>query len=167
MKILKSARLRTILSVCLCTLTWTLPAFTEVKKEAFKRTSMPPFRQKVHSMTAARELGARLFSDPRLSRYGEVSCQSFHRPEFGWVDGHPRSIEKGSRRSMPLWNLAWDNLFTWNGRAGSIAAQSILAATAPLGMNADLVSAAATLKSDTDLAGRLPPRLDLQWTGAS
>lgn len=55
---------------------------------------------------------------------------------------------------MPLWNLAWDNLFTWNGRAGSIAAQSILAATAPLGMNADLVSAAATLKSDTDLAGR-------------
>jgi len=128
----------------------TPPVFHKID---FLRTpTLPPTRQKFPSESATRELGKILFNDPRLSHSGKLSCQSCHMPEFGWVDGKPRSIEQGSRRSMPLWNLAWDNRFTWSGRAGSIASQSILAATAQLGMNSDLESASRVYAADPKLA---------------
>jgi cytochrome c peroxidase len=121
-------------------------------RHQFAREELPAFRVKLKSQSAAEELGKKLFEDKRFSRFGELSCQSCHLPEFGWVDGKRRSIENNSRRSMPLWNLAWDRSFTWSGRAGSIASQAVLAATAPPGMNADLGQYVHTVAADPRLA---------------
>lgn len=121
-------------------------------RRQFAREQLPEFRVKLHSQRATEALGQKLFEDKRLSRFGALSCQSCHALEFGWVDGKPRSIENNSRRSMPLWNLAWDQHFTWSGRAGSIASQAVLAATAPPGMNADVGQYVHTIQVDPQLA---------------
>jgi cytochrome c peroxidase len=83
------------------------------------------------------ELGRTLFFDPRLSRSGLMSCATCHNPSLHWTDGLTSSIENSSRKSMSLYNLAWDNGFTWRGGPGSITSQAVLALGAPTGMNAD------------------------------
>ncbi len=76
------------------------------------------------------ELGARLFSDTRLSRTGEVSCASCHHTEKAFTDGLARSVGVGGRvgdkNSMPLFNLAWKEKFFWDGRAPSLRAQVLM-----------------------------------------
>ena len=51
----------------------------------------PPLIPTDNPSTAAKEaLGARLFNDPRLSRSGDLSCASCHRPELFFTDGLAR-----------------------------------------------------------------------------
>ena len=66
-------------------------------------------------------LGQKLFFDTRLSGNNTQSCASCHQPEYAFanggkavsvgIDGKP-----GIRRAMPLFNLAWQSAFTWDGR---------------------------------------------------
>jgi cytochrome c peroxidase len=79
-------------------------------------------------------LGRRLFFDQRLSRSGSISCATCHDPKRFWTDGLPQSIEGNSRRSMSLYNLAWDSRFTWRGETGTLMSQSIQAFSAGKGM---------------------------------
>jgi cytochrome c peroxidase len=107
--------------------------------EEFKRPVDIPTRgtESISSeqLTLLRELGRTLFFDPRLSRSGLMSCATCHNPSLHWTDGLKASVENASRRSMCLYNLAWDRGFTWRGGPGSVMSQSILALTAPTGMN--------------------------------
>ncbi len=82
-----------------------------------------------------RELGRLLFFDPRLSASGLMSCATCHNPSLHWTDGLKSSVEKVMRRSMSLYNLAWDTSFTWRGGPGTITSQGIIAISAPRGMN--------------------------------
>lgn len=72
-------------------------------------------------------LGERLFSDPKLSRSGQIACASCHDRELAWGDG--RSVPFGhdrqpGRRNTP--SIAMAGLMTplfWDGRATSLEAQ--------------------------------------------
>jgi cytochrome c peroxidase len=73
-------------------------------------------------------LGNALFSDVRLSESGTRACATCHQPARAFADGlaQPRGIDGSAlpRNTPALWNLAWSALYTWDGRAGSLEAQS-------------------------------------------
>ncbi len=117
----------------------------------YRRDLQIPFRkQPGANIAAAIELGRKLFFEKRISTSGKLSCASCHMPEKYWTDGLAQSSEGNSRRSMALFNLAWDGLYTWHGRAGTLMSQSILAMTAPRGMGANMLDAAKRLSADSD-----------------
>ncbi len=106
----------------------------------YTREGNPPLREPrwEDRRKKLEKLGAQLFFDPRLSDSGQMSCSTCHNPVFHWTDRLPVSTENASRRSMSLYNLAWDKSYLWNGRAGSLMQQAILALTATKGMHAVL-----------------------------
>jgi hypothetical protein len=65
-------------------------------------------------------LGRKLFFDPILSRNGTISCGSCHHPTEAFSDqGNVLSVgidaQTGHRNSPPLFNLAWQPAFMWDG----------------------------------------------------
>lgn len=74
------------------------------------------------------DLGRHLFYDPVLSKNGDMSCATCHRQEKAFSDA-PNTFTKGNndvltnRNTMPLFNLAWNSTFFWDGRASSIEEQ--------------------------------------------
>lgn len=75
-------------------------------------------------------LGRRLFHEKQLSRDGSISCASCH--QSGAALGDPRRFSKGvegrmgDRNGMPLFNLAWKQLFFWDGRAKGLRNQVLV-----------------------------------------
>lgn len=73
------------------------------------------------------DLGRYLFFDPLLSSDGSVSCASCHDPARGFTDGNAVSTGVGGvtgLRSAPsLWNVAYLDVFFWDGRAQSLEEQ--------------------------------------------
>ena len=84
-------------------------------------------------------LGRQLFYDPILSRNRNVSCASCHKQENAFSD--PSKLSEGthgelsSRHSMALFNLAWQPLFFWDGRAPSLEQQAFGPVANPLEMD--------------------------------
>jgi cytochrome c peroxidase len=90
--------------------------------------------------TAARvALGKKLFNDTRLSRTGEVSCASCHVKERAFADPRPLSVgvegRIGTRNAPPLFNLAWNTSFFWDGGTKTLEQQTIGPITNPLEMD--------------------------------
>jgi cytochrome c peroxidase len=87
-------------------------------------------------------LGRLLFYDPLLSVNRQQSCASCHQQELGFTDGLPRSVgthgDEVARNSMPLFNLAWNEAFMWDGRAPSLEAQIRIPLTHPKEMDRDV-----------------------------
>jgi cytochrome c peroxidase len=84
-------------------------------------------------MTAGKiALGQQLFFDPRLSRNGDMSCESCHVPEKGWTDGVPFSTKwdgsLNTRHSPTLYGVAYYPELYWDGRATAGLEQQISAA---------------------------------------
>jgi cytochrome c peroxidase len=76
----------------------------------------------------AAELGRHLFHDTRLSGDGSLSCASCHRQEAAFSDPPNRTStgihgSSGTRNTMPLFNLAWNNDFFWDGRVTTLEEQ--------------------------------------------
>jgi cytochrome c peroxidase len=84
------------------------------------------------------ELGYQLFFDPILSGDKTTACASCHHPDYGMADGLPRGVGVGGRglgamrrgtgrelqRNTPsLFNVAYNSLLFWDGRAGSLEEQ--------------------------------------------
>lgn len=103
---------------------------------------IPVREQATTDRVAAIELGKNLFFDTRLSHDGKMACVTCHNPQKHWVDGLAQSSEGNSRRSMALFNLAWDSCFTWHCEAGSLMSQAVMAMSAPKGMAANVGHAA-------------------------
>jgi cytochrome c peroxidase len=80
-----------------------------------------------------------LFFDPRLSGSNFIACASCHNPGFSWSDPLPKAIGHGmnelGRRTPSILNLAWGELYFWDGRAESLEAQAMGPITAPGEMN--------------------------------
>ena len=77
-------------------------------------------------------LGQRLFSDRRLSKDGSISCASCHQPALGFSDAGRKASRGvggrvGTRRAMPLTNLAWASHFAWDGKQARIRDQALKA----------------------------------------
>lgn len=60
------------------------------------------------------DLGKKLFFDSRLSNDGSA-CADCHKPEFGFSFEGVSDPDDGLT-SLPLINLAWHDVFMWNGR---------------------------------------------------
>lgn len=73
------------------------------------------------------KLGKQLYFDRRLSVNGTVSCNSCHNVMAGGQDNHPVSVGalgKSGRRNAPtVWNVAFQTVLYWDGRARSLEEQ--------------------------------------------
>ena len=128
-------------------------------KEKFKRPAPPPPSPPDNPLTPDKvALGAKLFSDTRLSGNGRRSCASCHRPEWEFTDGRRRALALSGaplRRNTPsLWNLAWGKHFFWDGRAPSLEAQVQMPIEEAQEMGGDWPKILRRLGEDADLAAR-------------
>lgn len=76
------------------------------------------------------DLGRALFYDPILSKDGTVSCASCHSPyhAFAHTDhdlSHGINDEIGTRNAPPLFNLAWQKSFNWDGAINHLDMQAL------------------------------------------
>ncbi|HTZ18495.1 MAG TPA: cytochrome c peroxidase, partial [Dissulfurispiraceae bacterium] len=76
---------------------------------------------------AAMALGKRFFFDSRFSGNLKVSCATCHRPDMSFTDDLPLAHGMGSttRRSMPLFGVAYNTWFFWDGRKDSLWSQAL------------------------------------------
>jgi cytochrome c peroxidase len=84
-----------------------------------------------------------------------VSC---HAPERAFSDGQATSAGvdglRGTRNSMPLFNLAWSPGYAWDGGKPRIRDQVRAAMSNPIEMKADLAVVVAELNRDAGLRGK-------------
>ena len=75
----------------------------------------------------AAAFGEQLFSDPRLSANGSISCSTCHQPVRQFTDGLPKGQAIGtSRRNTPsIIGSAYSPWFYWDGRRDSQWAQAL------------------------------------------
>jgi cytochrome c peroxidase len=96
------------------------------------------------------ELGKVLYFDPRLSLNKQQSCATCHNPDLGFGDGMAKGIGTmgaGLGRNTPhIYNLAWNSVFFWDGRASSLEEQALGPIQAAGEMNLPLDSLTARLK---------------------
>ena len=97
-------------------------------------------------------LGKKLFFDKRLSKDNTINCASCHRQENSFSDPNQFSIgvdgAVGSRNSMALVNLGWQNSFFWDGRAGTLEEQIFEPVPDPKEMHLSWPEAVSRLKDD-------------------
>jgi cytochrome c peroxidase len=88
------------------------------------------------------ELGKKLFFDRRLSGDGTMACATCHNPETGYSDGLAISLSypttKNWRNSPALINLAYNNVFFWDGRASTLEEQAMFPVMSAFEMNQNL-----------------------------
>lgn len=99
------------------------------------------------------ELGRFLFYDERLSGDNSQSCGSCHAPAFAFTDhGNRFSVGidgiAGTRNSMALINLAWDNFYFWDGRSATLEEQILEPVVNPIEMHETWPNAMAKLAAD-------------------
>ena len=75
-------------------------------------------------------LGERLFREPRLSRNNALACAGCHDRGAAFTDrGRKFSVGvdgvAGRRNAMPLFNLAWQREFFWDGRVTGLRRQAL------------------------------------------
>lgn len=108
----------------------------------YRRPSSTPYPEDNPESEASYELGRNLFFDPRLSGSNWISCATCHNPGFAWEDGLPKAIGHGmqelKRGTQTLLNLAWGELFFWDGRAFSLEEQALAPVEAEGEMNLNL-----------------------------
>ncbi|MCI0547779.1 MAG: c-type cytochrome [Candidatus Rokubacteria bacterium] len=82
-------------------------------------------------------LGKQLFFDKRLSRDGSASCETCHLRDKGWTDAEEFSVrvggEKNTRHTPTLYNVGYQKLFYWDGRAPTLEANVLAAWRSQMG----------------------------------
>jgi cytochrome c peroxidase len=101
----------------------------------------------------AAHLGQFLFFDKRLSANGEVACATCHMPDKGFSDGKQlaETLERGTRHTPSLVNVAFGRWFFWDGRADSLWAQALEPIENPAEMDSDRLAVAHLLHADAGL----------------
>lgn len=99
-------------------------------------------------------LGRALFFDPILSYDNSISCASCHSPfnAFAHSDhrlSHGIFDSIGQRNAPPLFNLAWQKNFTWDGRAHHIDMQTLAPINDPREMGENTKNIISKLKKDS------------------
>ncbi|MFT6070940.1 MAG: cytochrome c peroxidase [Bacteriovoracaceae bacterium] len=101
----------------------------EMKAEYIRETVIP-FPEDNPYSKAKYDLGKKLFFDVNLSKSKSISCATCHAPQKGFEDGVRFSEgvkgTKLARHSQTATNLAWGELFFWDGRASSLEAQAVV-----------------------------------------
>ena len=104
-------------------------------------------------------LGRALFHDPRLSVNNSQSCASCHDEGAAFSDAGKRfSLGAdglpGKRNAMPLFNLAWQAEFFWDGRTRRLRDQVLEPIQDPLEMHQPLAQAVGKLAADPAYPGK-------------
>jgi cytochrome c peroxidase len=98
------------------------------------------------------ELGRRLFYEKRLSRDNSMSCAACHAPSSAFSDPNKYSTGidgiQGTRNSMALINLGWQQFFFWDGRAATLEEQILEPIPNPIELHQSWSDAVAKLKAD-------------------
>lgn len=121
----KSPRRILLISLCGLLAVGTIPLADAF--DAFKPLLLAPIIPKDNPQSAPKvDLGKQLYFDPRLSVTGAVSCNTCHNLMAGGDDGRAVStgaLGKAGTRSAPtLWNVAYETVYFWDGRAKSLEA---------------------------------------------
>lgn len=94
-------------------------------------------------------LGKMLFFDPILSKDSTIACASCHVQSLAFVDDDRFSLgvddSLGFRNALSLTNVAYNNLFFWDGGVPSLELQVIAPIESPFEMNHVLDSVVAKL----------------------
>lgn len=99
------------------------------------------------------ELGKKLFYDGRLASDGVVSCGFCHIQadaftHHGHSVSHGVNDASGTRNTPPIQNLAFQNIFMWDGASDHLDLQPIIPFTSPIEMNGNFSNAIAMMKAD-------------------
>lgn len=90
-------------------------------------------------------LGKTLFYDPNLSVNGSVSCASCHQASAAFANLN-RAVStgvndcKGERNAPPLFNMAWQKNYMWDGRLSDMTKVPVNALTNPCEMGTTMVA---------------------------
>ncbi len=99
------------------------------------------------------KLGRFLFYDKRLSKDMSMSCGTCHEPQNAFSNRTAKSVgihgQQTRRNSMPIFNLAWQQNFFWDGRAVSLEEQALLPVTDQLELDNDWATVVARLETDS------------------
>ena len=158
----------TVAGLMVCLLAGLLPARAIAQnpdvagpwRQMFKRPDGPPPSPPENPLTSDKiALGARLFSDVRLSGNGDRACTSCHEPARAFTDGRRRALGRSGtplRRNTPsLFNLAWGKQFFWDGRAPSLETQVGMPVAEPQEMGGDWSRILSRLEGDGEFVGQL------------
>ena len=98
-------------------------------KALYERPTDIPFPEDNPYSESKADLGKKLFFDPRLSRENNLTCGSCHNPSFAWEDSQPTSVgtpmSRLGRHTPTVLNLAWGEIFFWDGRAETLEEQAL------------------------------------------
>jgi cytochrome c peroxidase len=98
-------------------------------RTSYKRPTTIPFPADNPYTVQKNILGKKLYFDSRLSRGKLLSCASCHSPGYAWADGQPTSVghlmKRLGRRSPTILNLAYGQIYMWDGRAESLEEQAL------------------------------------------
>lgn len=100
------------------------------------------------------ELGRKLFYDGKLSSDGLVSCAFCHIQEnafthHGHTVSHGVDNKMGTRNSPAIQNLAYQNVFMWDGATSHLDLQPLIPLTSDIEMNGNLGNILAMMKADS------------------
>lgn len=99
-------------------------------------------------------LGRKLFYETKLSRDNSISCASCHKQENGFSDPNKFSIgvddQVGTRQSMALVNMGWQQSFFWDGRVKTLEEQIFHPVRDPIEMDLNWGEAVTRLKNDVN-----------------
>jgi cytochrome c peroxidase len=103
-------------------------------------------------------LGELLYSDRRLSGNGAQSCASCHAAGHAFGDSVAFSLgaegKPGARNAMPLFNLAWNPAYAWDGSQPRIRDQALAAMSNPIEMHGEPARVVAALVKDETVRAR-------------
>lgn len=97
----------------------------------------------IYNNVLAQDFGKQLFTDPALSKNGNMACSSCHLPDNFFIDG--LAVAMGTtalKRNTPsLLNSAHHLWFGWGGESDSLWSHSIIPLTTPkeMGASAELI----------------------------
>lgn len=100
------------------------------------------------------KLGRFLFYDTKLSKDLTMSCASCHEQFTAFSDPNADALSTGVNgqktklNSMPIFNLAWQRFFFWDGRVNSLEEQSLHPIEDPIELDIDLATVISRLEAD-------------------
>ena len=99
-------------------------------------------------------LGRRLFYDGKLSKDGNFPCASCHQQFAAFVTydhdlSHGFNSQFTTRNALPIFNLAWQTNFQWDGGINHLELQPLAPLTAPNEMGEEMNTVIGKLKADS------------------
>jgi cytochrome c peroxidase len=121
--------------------------FPFVNPKGFPQAVIPPDNP---TTVEGVRLGRFLFYEKKLSGNGLNSCGSCHFQEYAFSDIEAKSNIIGvetPRNAMPLFNLAWQEFFFWDGRSKTLEQQAAEPIVNPIELNNDWTTVISRLEA--------------------